>query len=283
MKTLKIAGVPEHFNYPWLLAIQDRDFEKQSIDLQWTDVPEGTGRLCEMLRDGSTDIAIILTEGIVKDIVAGNSSKIVQIYVESPLIWGIHVDAKSKHQSINDLKGKTIAISRYGSGSHLMSIVMAKNQGWNVDDLQFKVVNTIDGAVVALANGSADYFMWEHFMTKPLVDAGVFKRIDDCPTPWPSFIIAVRNDILARFSNEIKSILKIINLKTQNFKSILNLELTVAQKYNLKPDDFKKWLAVTTWSQKNSSEIEINHIQNQLIDLEIIDKKTTFAALVKVM
>jgi hypothetical protein len=48
-----------------------------------------------MLRDGETDIAVILTEGIVKDIVAGNQSKIVQVYVQSPLIWGIHVAANS--------------------------------------------------------------------------------------------------------------------------------------------------------------------------------------------
>jgi hypothetical protein len=38
---------------------------------QWTD--EGrNGKMCQMLRDGETDIAVILTEGIVKDIVAGN-------------------------------------------------------------------------------------------------------------------------------------------------------------------------------------------------------------------
>jgi actin-like ATPase involved in cell morphogenesis len=43
--------------------------------LQWTDVPEGTGKMCQMLRDGETDIAVILTEGIVKDITAGNPSK----------------------------------------------------------------------------------------------------------------------------------------------------------------------------------------------------------------
>jgi hypothetical protein len=41
-------------------------------------------KMCQMLRDGETDIAVILTEGIVKDIVAGNPSKIVQVYVESP-------------------------------------------------------------------------------------------------------------------------------------------------------------------------------------------------------
>ena len=87
MKSIKIAGVPEHFNLPWHLAIENGDFEKENIDLQWTDVPEGTGKMCQMLRDGSTDIAVILTEGIVKDIVAGNPSKIVQVYVESPLVW----------------------------------------------------------------------------------------------------------------------------------------------------------------------------------------------------
>ena len=95
MTTIKIAGVPEHFNLPWHLSIENGDFEKENIDLKWTDVPEGTGKMCQMLREGETDIAVILTEGIVKDIVAGNPSKIVQVYVESPLIWGIHVASNS--------------------------------------------------------------------------------------------------------------------------------------------------------------------------------------------
>ena len=68
MKSLKIAGVPEHFNLPWQLAIENNKFHEVGIDLQWTDVPEGTGKLCQMLREGSTDIAVILTEGIIKDI-----------------------------------------------------------------------------------------------------------------------------------------------------------------------------------------------------------------------
>jgi hypothetical protein len=39
-------------------------------------ISEGTGK-CVKCYDGETDIAVILTEGIVKDIVAGNNSKIV--------------------------------------------------------------------------------------------------------------------------------------------------------------------------------------------------------------
>ena len=68
MKTIKIAGVPEHFNLPWHLCIENGEFENVGIDLHWTDVPEGTGKMCQMLREGETDIAVILTEGIVKDI-----------------------------------------------------------------------------------------------------------------------------------------------------------------------------------------------------------------------
>ena len=280
-KNIKIAGVPEHFNLPWHLAIENGDFSKENINLQWTDVPEGTGKMCQMLRDGATDIAVILTEGIVKDIVAGNPSKIVQIYVETPLIWGIHVGANSKHQHLEDLKNTKVAISRLGSGSQLMAYVNANNQGWKNDDLQFEIINTIDGAVDALTNGTADYFMWERFMTKPLVDNGTFRRIGDCPTPWPCFVIAVRDEILENQPQTIHKILEIINNMTRNFKVIPNIDAILATKFNQKKVDIQEWLSLTEWSQKPLAEEMLNNVQNQLLQLKIIDKIGTFASLVK--
>jgi ABC-type nitrate/sulfonate/bicarbonate transport system substrate-binding protein len=280
MKTIKIAGVPEHFNLPWHLAIQNNTFNNAGIDLKWTDVPEGTGKMCEMLRDGTTDMAVILTEGIIKDIVAGNSSKIVQIYVESPLIWGIHVAANSKYQTVQDLQNTKIAISRLGSGSQLMAYVNADNQGWTTDNLTFEIVNNIDGAVAALTNKSADYFMWERFMTKPLVDAGIFRKIADCPTPWPCFVIAVRNEIIESDASPITTILEIINATTSTFKNTDNIESILAQKYNLKQTDTNEWLALTQWSQSQLSKETLNKIQNQLFDIGIIDKKGTFASII---
>ncbi|WP_338378653.1 substrate-binding domain-containing protein [uncultured Flavobacterium sp.] len=281
MKTIKIAGVPEHFNLPWHMCIENGEFEEVGINLEWTDVPEGTGKMCQMLRDGETDIAVILTEGIVKDINAGNDSKIVQVYVQSPLIWGIHVDAKSKYNELADLKNKKPAISRMGSGSHLMSIVNANNQNWDTSTLQFEIVNTIDGAVEALLTGKADYFMWERFMTKPLVDNGTFRRIADCPTPWPCFVIAVRNEVLKKHPNTIAQILEIINMTTEEFKMIPSIDRTLASKYKQKLEDIEEWLALTQWSQKNLDEKMLNKIQNQLFELKIIEKKGTFAEIVK--
>jgi ABC-type nitrate/sulfonate/bicarbonate transport system substrate-binding protein len=286
MKTIKIAGVPEHFNLPWHLCIDNGEFEQVGIDLQWTDVPEGTGKMCQMLRDGETDIAVILTEGIVKDIIGGNPSSIVQIYIESPLIWGIHVAANSKYHSMSDLKNTKVAISRYGSGSHLMAYVNAQNQsrmmsGWNTNNLEFEIVNTIDGAVEALTNGTADYFMWERFMTKPLVDKGIFRRIADCPTPWPCFVIAVRNEFLEHNKQTLSLILAIINNTTIEFKDIPSIDRTLASKYHQKLDDIQEWLSLTKWSQKPIEEKVLNNIQNQLFDLKIIDKKGIFAEIVK--
>ena len=281
MKTIKIAGVPEHFNLPWHLCIENGDFKGQNIDLQWTDVPEGTGKMCQMLRDGETDIAIILTEGIIKDIVAGNDSSIIQIYVESPLIWGIHVDSKSNFKELSDLKDKKPAISRLGSGSHLMSIVNAKNQNWNTQNLEFEIVNTIDGAVKSLSNKESDYFLWEKFMTKPLVDSGIFRKIGDCPTPWPCFVIAVRNEVLKNETEILKKIIEIINNQTKIFKQIPNIDQILSAKYKLKLSDINDWLAITNWSQENLNQKTLNKIQNQLFDLKIIDKKLTFASIIK--
>ena len=281
MKTIKIAGVPEHFNLPWHLAIENGDFEKENIDLQWTDIPEGTGKMCQMLRDGETDIAVILTEGIVKDIVAGNPSKIVQVYVKSPLIWGIHVSANSNYKTLTDLENKKVAISRLGSGSQLMSYVNADNQGWKTDNLEFEIVNTIDGAVEALTNGTADYFMWERFMTKPLVDKGIFRRIADCPTPWPCFVIAVREEVLENNPVLISKILAIINQTTEDFKDIPSIDKTLALNYHQKIEDIQEWLSLTQWSQKPLSTEMLNKVQNQLFQLKIIDKKGTFEDIVK--
>ncbi|MCX2681364.1 substrate-binding domain-containing protein [Galbibacter sp. EGI 63066] len=280
MKKIQIAGVPEHFNLPWHLAIDDNAFEDRGIDLQWTDVPEGTGKMCQMLRDGETDIAVILTEGIVKDIVDGNPSKIVQVFVQSPLYWGIHVGSGSPYKKIEELKGTKAAISRYGSGSHLMAFVNADNNGWNTEDLQFEVINNLQGAIDALTEGTADYFMWEHFTTKPIVDKGVFRRIGDCPTPWPCFVVAVRDEVLIKNANIIKHVLEVINTYTSDFKNIPSIDRMLANRYEQKIEDIKEWLSITRWSQENIAPITVKNIQEELQKLNIIDAPLSYSKIV---
>jgi len=281
MKTVKIGGVPEHFNLAWYLTLKNGDYKQENINLRWHDYPGGTGAMSKALRKGDIDIAVILTEGIIKDIIEGNPSKIVQTFVETPLIWGIHVGANSPYQSLKDIKGTKAAISRYGSGSHLMAYINAQNNNWDTTkDLQFEVVKDLDGAVGALSNNSADYFMWEKFMTKPIVDKGVFRRLGNCPTPWPCFVIAVSDHFIENHSEELQTILNIINKSTKDFKTIPNIDQVIASRYDQKLEDVQEWLSLTEWSQSAIDEDTINNIQEQLLALDIISKTVPYDTLV---
>ena len=280
MEKITVGGVPEHFNLPWHLCIENNAFAEVNIDVQWKDFPGGTGAMCKALRDKQIDVAIILTEGFVKDMLAGNPSKIVQTYIQTPLIWGIHVGAKSKHQTINDIKHTKAAISRYGSGSHLMAYVNAQQQGWSTNDLKFEVIGNLDGAIESLTDGSSDYFMWEHFTTKPLVDNGTFRRVGDCPTPWPCFVIAVRDEVLQNNPEAIKQMLTVINTETKDFKNKENIAELLAERYQQKLEDITKWLSITEWSQNQIETATLDKVQNQLFDLNIIEKKAESKSLI---
>ena len=277
MKKVRIIGVPEHFNLPWHLAIEEDAFRERGIDLEWTDIYEGTGKMAQMLSDNETDIAIILTEGIVKSITEGNPSKIAQTYIASPLIWGIHVAADSPYKNIEDLKGTKAAISRFGSGSHLMAYVNAKQQNWDTKELDFEIINNLDGAIEGLQKGTADYFLWEHFTTKPIVDNGIFRRLGDCPTLWPCFVIAVTNKFIKENNNLLTHILEVINIYTKEFKTIPSIDRTLANRYNQKLEDIKIWLSKTNWGQSQVGTDTLNLIQKQLFELDLIDeiKKST--------
>jgi len=275
MSKIKIGGVPEHFNLPWHLTIEEGLYQKSDIQLEWTDFPGGTGAMCEALRNKDIDMAIILTEGIVKDIIAGNPSKIVQTYIQSPLVWGVHVAYDAPYESISDLENTSAAISRYGSGSHLMAYVNAQNNGWNTSNLQFEVIKNLEGAVEGLTNKTADYFMWEHFTTKPLVDNKTFKRVADCPTPWPCFVIAVREEILNNKKDQIKTILETINSSTIGFKQVADIDKMLAHRYHQQLEDIREWLQITEWSQSLLSEETLRDIQNQLFELDIINEIVT--------
>ncbi|WP_033958292.1 substrate-binding domain-containing protein [Psychroserpens jangbogonensis] len=281
MKRINIGGVPEHFNLAWYLTLKNGEYKDEGINLRWKDYFGGTGAMNKALREGEIDMAVILTEGIIKDIIDGNPSKIVQTFVQSPLIWGIHVAHDSNYETIDDLKGTKAAISRYGSGSHLMAYINAENNNWNLeDDLNFEVIKNLDGAIEGLTNGVADYFMWEKFTTKPIVDDGVFRRIANCPTPWPCFVIAVNNEFLENNKEDVKTILNIINNTTKEFKSIPSIDATIANRYDQKLEDVKDWLSLTEWSQDVIDEATVMTIQDKLLELDIIPKAISYSELI---
>lgn len=267
----RIGGVPEHFNYPWHIA-QEQDLLKDCpFQMQWTDYPGGTGAMCQDLREEKIDVALMLTEGAITDIIKGGAHKIIGTYVLSPLVWGIHTQAQSEFKSLSDLENATFAISRLQSGSHLMAFVNAQQQGWDFEKINFELVGNFEGARKALKNGEADAFMWEKYTTQPTVKSGEWQRVGECITPWPAFVIVARNTIIAQHKAHLKTLLNIIAEKALNFYDKAKTLRYISKKYQLEEADVAAWYAQTKWlCQPKISEETLQITQKQLLDLRII-------------
>lgn len=248
MLRLKIGGVPEHFNLPWRMAIEEGRFREAGIQLHWSDMGGGTGQMIRGLETGSIDIAVLLTEGITKAILQGLDAKIMQVYVTSPLHWGIHVPYHSEITSVDQLENKTFAISREGSGSHLMAYVKASQEGWDTNKLKFNVIGDVYGGLWALQNDEAQAFLWEKYTTHPYTEQKKCRYIDEVVTPWPCFVIAVRRDAYEKYQSQLEKMCEIVNEKSSEIKKNEDVVDLISWRYNLRHGQVENWLQETDWN-----------------------------------
>jgi len=246
--SLRLGGVPEHFNLPWKLCIESGALKQYNIDATWTDFHSGTGAMVQALNDGSVDVATLLTEGAVAALAKDDSQfELYSFYTKTPLIWGVHVPKKTEIKELDDIKNATFAISRYGSGSHLMAYLLAESLGMDLEELKFKIINNLDGARKLFKSGGDHVFLWEKFMTKPYVDNGEMKRISDFPTPWSCFVTCVRKSALKEHKSHIDRLMNSV-LKTANeLKGSPLAEKLIAREYQLDMPDIKEWLKTIEW------------------------------------
>lgn len=269
---VRIEGVPEHYNLPWKVAIDRGLFSAAGIDLEWSENKSGTGAMCQSLRTGKSDMAVLLTEGAVLDINKGNKSRICSFFVQSPLVWGVHVSGKSVGP-LEDFSSSKFAISRFTSGSHLMAFVYANQHQRTLDKDDFKLVNHMEGARQALGDDPSLLFMWEKFMTKHLVDCGEFRRIDECPTPWPAFTIVATDKMLESNREVVNRILAIVQLQAKELKEDESTVELLLDRYQLSEDDAKQWFSSVEWSLSSTMDDTIlKNVSNTLKDLGLLEK-----------
>jgi sulfonate transport system substrate-binding protein len=272
MIKVNVGGVPEHFNLAWHLAIESGMFAEMGVQINWVDVPGGTGAMCKQLRNQELDIAIALTEGVVSDIVKDNPSKIVQFYVNSPLRWGIFVNAKSDICDVSQMQGKQYAISRFQSGSHLMAFVNAANRQLHIQPNDFVVVGDLDGARKALANNEAQLFLWEKFTTKPYVDNGEFRMIGECNTPWPCFVVVASNKFIQAHGTILNNILDVVNLHCTLLKNNTAAPHLIAERYGIQEQDAAQWFKELEYASHHEMGAEQwAKILDKLMEFSIIE------------
>lgn len=199
---LRIGFVPEHYLLPLHLASRASLFP-YPVDL--VPCPSGTGQMITLLREDKLDLAIGLTEGWVAGLLTPQGQKekgysIVGSWVENPLRWSI-VTGKDREglKSVKDLLtagkdlGKVkVGVSRMGSGSQVMAVVLAQREGWNVDQqVSFEILGPFKELRDGVNQSKADFFMWEHFTTKGYWEGEQkeLKWLGEIYTPWPSWCV----------------------------------------------------------------------------------------------
>lgn len=251
MDKIRIIGVPEHFNFPIVEAVEEQPFQGLGIALEWSDEPKGSGAMNKAIREGQAELAIILTESFIKDRIEGNPGKIIGYHVESPLIWGIHVSSQIPAKSVKELSDVPFLISRYGSGSHLMAFLLARKMGWDTKSLQFEVVGDLEGAKLTLDSSEPKIFLWEKYMTKPLVDKGLFRRVGEVPTPWPCFVMVASQNALETHPKILEKLRDYIYKKSSGLAMREGISLVLSKKYAVMEEDISAWLSQTRWATKN--------------------------------
>jgi sulfonate transport system substrate-binding protein len=246
--TIRIGGVPEHFNLPIHLAIENGDFKSRGVHVKWTTFKGGTGQMAQALENDEIDVCVLLTEGIINAIINGNPSKIISNYVISPLCWGVHTAADNPLNNYLDIHNKSFAISRFGSGSHLMAIVDANTKEKQIKAEQFTVIKNLEGALESLKKHETDVFYWEKYTTKPYVNSGKLKRIGEFYTPWPCFVIAASDKILKEQPENIIRLLRTIHDSNDKFMQNEYSVNLVSERYGQKLKDVKRWYHNTEWA-----------------------------------
>ena len=200
------------------------------------------------LEAGEIDLAIMLSEGAIAAIASGKDLCIKFPFVSSPLHWGWFAGAQQTE--LPKLSEAVFAISRRHSGSHLMALFLAQREGELLTDKNFLITQDLAGAKAALQSGEAHYFLWEQYMTRPLVRQGIFTQVGSLSAPWPAFVFARmrqhqefdRDAFLQALSNSIASFILWPREEIVDW---------LREKFHISPDDAALWLSEVKYYNGN--------------------------------
>jgi ABC-type nitrate/sulfonate/bicarbonate transport system substrate-binding protein len=230
----------EHFSTPLQFAQKHYGLKAELLPF-----PSGTGHMIQSLQSAEIDVGIGLTEAWVAGI-AKNAAKppykIVGEYVKSPLCWAISTGSKRDINEVPQLKGGKIGVSRIGSGSYVMSFVLADQRGWlqqGVQPFEFIPLQTFEKLRNGVNDSTVDAFMWEHFTSKKYYDNGEIKRIGEIYTPWASWKIVAREPE----NEQLHQLFEKLNQGIRHFRENQDEAVDyISENLDYSAEDAKEWL-----------------------------------------
>ena len=235
------------------------------------------------LQSNEIDVGIGLTEGWVAGLGKAQVEsrdagyRMVGTYVKTPLCWAISTGANREDMTgVEGLNGAKMGVSRIGryafhphktktlgadgsrSGSYVMGFVLADTQNWlsppSSSSLSasapFDIIplQTFARLREAVNDRTADFFMWEHFTSKRYYDNGEIKRIGEIYTPWPSWHIVARQDVIG--DERMDEVFAKINLGIRYFEEHQEEAVQyISTELDYTAEDAKEWLQTVKFAE----------------------------------
>ena len=203
------------------------------------------------LRSGELDAAMLLTEGAVAGVASGGGFGIASLYTESPLLWGIHVPAALGLHAVDDLEGARYAISRRGSGSHLMAFVHARARGWPTDDLDVRERRQSRRGRRGVRERRGRRVLLGKIHDEAARRRGAVSARGRVRAPWPAFVVCVADAVGAeqRAGAREAAGRRFSSRRTCSPRARTPRRF-IGARYSLEPSDVAEWLRATRWARR---------------------------------
>jgi NitT/TauT family transport system substrate-binding protein len=180
---------------PFFIALEERLFQKQGLDV----VPVffgGSPLINAAIMAGEFPIGLTGGAGIISSQLAGSDLTVIGSYLQVLTIDGM---AKPEIKSINDLKGKKVAVSRIGASTYFAGLSMLDSRGMKPTDVVFIQAGGVGESFAALANGAVDAAMIGYPFSLKAKQAGfqiLFRPPDTEYGLYPNATVAARESWL---------------------------------------------------------------------------------------
>ena len=135
---------------PFFIALEERLFQKHGLEV----VPVffgGSPLINAAIMAGEFPIGLTGGAGIISSQLAGADLTVIGSYLQVLTIDGM---AKPEIKSINDLKGKKVAVSRIGASTYFAGLSMLDSRGMKPTDVVFIQAGGVGESFAALVNGA---------------------------------------------------------------------------------------------------------------------------------
>jgi NitT/TauT family transport system substrate-binding protein len=180
---------------PFFIALEEKLFQKHGLEV----VPVffgGTPLIVSAMMAGEFPIGLTGGGGIISSQLVGSDLTVIGSWLQVLTIDGM---AKPEIKSINDLKGKKVAVSRIGASTYFAALSMLDSRGMKPTDVVFIQAGGNAESFAALASGAVDAAMIGYPFSLKAKQAGfqmLFRPTDTEYGLYPNATAAARESWL---------------------------------------------------------------------------------------